>query len=379
MNFQSAMQPSDDTHKSDAWGLRDHLLALWTGCTQPTRFSFLLMIVVLVSTTLLMVVGVTPRTLAGPLGDYVPRSAENDEAFATIQALRLADPQAPVGKAPRVYVIGNSRIAQTFASDEKLKHSLQTLTHRDWDVFFLTTGRQGALDETALAEFATKRQPGVVILSASFDRYEDDVAELMKYYRMARIGYRSDWADEQVRQILHTRPRSRTGIYLVDNRKFFLLNAGAASLRLVSQTPAERKIDAYIYKQNAHKLATYRATILKSLRINYIPKKLSVSILADTVRRLQERGNKVILFDVPVSSELVSSDADRKRYAIHLQGAAALSSRLGAYYCRPSDEATPPPQAYRDYFHIADPAVQEQMRMLLAQCVENVSREKGRS
>lgn len=354
-----------------------HLQAFWAGFTQPNPFSFLLMLAVFCGTVAVLVVCARPALFVGTLGDYIPRSSDNDEAFATIEALRLADPHRPVGNASRLFVLGNSRIAQTFANDKLLKKDLQNVTHKDWDVFFLTTGRQGALDETALADYATKRQPGVVVLSVSFDRYENDVHEYMKYYRMSRIGYRSDWADEQVRDILHQRPRRRTGIYIVDNRRFILLNASSTALRLLAHKPAHRKIDSYIFEQNPRRLALYRSEILKSLRLNHKPGKLGVSFLEDTTRRLKQRGNRVVLFDIPISAAILTNPVDRERYATHLKEAAALSAKLGARYCRPTAEDMPPSDAYRDYYHIADPASQERLRMVLARCVASLPGERN--
>lgn len=371
--------PSESFAKSRSTRLGEVGSAFWSGFTTPSLFALVVMVVAFVATALGVFVGVTPTQLAGPLAPYLARGSTDAEGFATSEAYKLAYGPKTVGGPPRLYIIGNSLIAQALASDERMTADMHRATRRDWDVRFLISPLQGALDEAALADYATRQTPGIVMLSSGFDRLGSDTAELLKYYRMARLGFRSEWPDEQVRSILNARPRRTTGNFLFDNRFFFIRNASMISLRYATRQPAEYRIDSYVFKQTDIKLSTYSTEILNNLKANYRPGKIAVDLLTDTATRLKARGNRIVLFEAPISPALLANPVDRERYEIHLQEMARLSANLGAYYCRLPDGVAVPPSIFRDYYHIADPAWQARLRARLAECVADVTRGETRS
>jgi hypothetical protein len=363
MSALSANAPAKGT------GLASIGSALWAGFVQPSLFSLILMILVFAATVLTVFVGVTPARMSGPFGDYLARTSDDAEGFATRDAYRLADPGKPISRVPHIYVIGNSLIAQSFANVPKLAKALETTTHRTWDAFIMTSGAQGALDEAALVDYATKRQPGVVVLSVGFDRFENNPGKLMYYYKLARLGFRSDLAEDEVKNIVKASPKRRTGIFILDNKLFFLRNANTIGLRLLALHPAEQRVDNFIYNQTPEHLAKYRQGILDSLRQNYQHGDLAVSLLANTISAAQARGSKVILFQTPVSEAVLTDPADRKRHAVHVARSAALAARLGASYCSPPASGVLPDRIFKDYYHLKDAAWQERFRMILAECV----------
>lgn len=371
--------PSESFSRSRSTRLGEVGSAFWSGFNTPSLFALAVMVVSFVATALGVLVGVTPTRLAGPLAPYLARGSTDAEGFATSEAFQLAYGPKTSGGPPRLYIIGNSLIAQALASDERMTADMRKATRREWDVRFLISPLQGALDEAALADYATRQTPGIVMLSSGFDRLGSDTAELLKYYRMARLGFRSEWPDEQVRSILNARPRRTTGNFLFDNRFFFIRNASMISLRYATRQPAEYRIDSYIFKQTDIKLSTYSAEILKNLKANYRPGKIAVALLTDTANRLKARGNRIVLFEAPISPALLANPVDRERYEIHLQEMARLSANLGAYYCRLPDGVAVPPSIFRDYYHIADPAWQERLRVRLAECVADMTRGETRS
>ena len=353
--------------------------ALWAGFVQPSFLALAVMAVVFVTAASGILFGVTPSVMAGTLGQYVPRASDDSEGFATRDAYRLADPTVPAGDKPRLYVVGNSLIAQALASKPALERDLRIASDRDWNVTVMTTPLQGPLDEAALADFATRQHPGTVVLSIGFDRFYSNQNQLLRYYKMARLGLRSDLVDEQVRDILKAKPRRQTGVFLVDNRNFVLRNATMTGLRFLAQYPAEQKIDVYLFEQTHVKLSTYSREILNSLRANYRHDGVAVKLLESTAAMLRERGSHIVFFQIPISDALLTDPADRRRYDIHLANSVALAKRLGGYYCEPRADARPPSQAFRDYYHIADPASQEKLRVTLARCVTDANRERNQS
>ncbi len=349
--------------------------AFWEGFCQPSLPALMLMACAAIGAAGLMLTCVTPQTLAGSIGQYVPRATKDNEAFATVEAFRLAYNPSHAPNSHHLTLIGNSIVAQAFASDSDMAKDLQAATRQPWSVSMLTTPYQGALDEAALADYATRQVPGIVVMSMGFDRFGQTREDYLHFYKMARVGLRSDWTDDQVRTILHERPRRRTGIYVVDNRKFLLLNATSTLLRFLVQTPADRRIDSYIRTDGTHEMALrYRGEIIRHLHNSYRPNQLAIDLVALTVKRLQERGARVIFFEAPMSDDIFTRPSDRRLYNKYLAASPKVARDLGAYYCRPPASAQPPASVFPDYFHIAEPYWQQKQRHALANCVTDMMR-----
>ena len=352
---------------------------LWAGFTQPSLFALCTMAVMVIVTVIAVLVSVTPEKLSGPFGAYLVKTSNDAEGAATKNAYILVDPRKPVSTTPHLYVVGNSLIAQAIADGPKLDKALEADTGQSWDTYFLTTGSQGPLDEAALVDYATMHQPGVVVLPINFDRFDDDVQDIMKFYRMGRLGFRSDLADNQVKHILKQRPRRRTGIFIVDNRFFFLRNASIIGLRFLTQQPAEQRIDAFVFKPTPEKLVTYKRDIVGALRQNYQHPELATALLKDTVKTVEARGSKVVFFQVPISQTLLDNPADYKRFQLHMAKSEEFAKRLGSVYCKHPGDNVLPTRLFSDYYHIADPVWQEKLRKVLARCVAYAQRGKTAS
>lgn len=351
--------------------------AMWRGLVEPSTLAFTTMLGVFVTVSLLIGVALTPATIAGPLGAYFPRSIKDSEGFATREALQLATSTAT--DRPRLIVIGNSIVAQSFASGALTSRDLAEATGRPWHVSMLTTPLQGPLDEAALADVATQTRPAVVMLSLGFERYGAPPGEYRKLYQLRRLGLRSEWADGAARA-LGISPFPLTGIYAVDNSSFLLRNAGAAGLRLLSQSALVPRVDTFLLDpplttaQRIDRRAKIHALFLKGVH----PDPLAIDMLANTVRRLQERGSKVILFEQPISPGLFDGAADRALYRAYLAKSAAIATAMGAFYCRPDAAREPGPSEFPDYLHLGDPLAQGRLRRSLASCAAVVGAPGGR-
>lgn len=362
-------------------GFKASLKAFWDGFTQSSLLAIALMALAFAGMAVVFALGVNPVVLSGPLGQYVPRGTGDNEAFATIEAFKLAyRPDPADADKPHIYLIGNSIVAQAFASEPGMARDLQAATGEPWAAHMLTTPYQGPLDEAALADHATRNHPGVVVLSISFDRFGQSRDDYLRLNKMARLGLRSDWSDGQVAEILQQRPRRATGYYVADNRKFVMLNATSAGLRLLAQRPAVRRVDSYIRTDGTSDDAErYRGEILQHLRRAYKTDQLGLDLVRMTVTRLKERGARLVFFEVPMSSALFTDPADRQRYERFLAVSPKLVADLGGYYCRPSAADTPPAEAFPDYFHVADPAWQAKLRQVLARCVADMAAKQSLS
>jgi hypothetical protein len=332
----------------------------------PTPAAFGLTLAVFALTFGAICALVTPARLAGSLGDYLPRSTQDAEGFATREALRLSmDAAEPP---PRLRIISNSVLAHAFASEEELTAALAAATGARWSVSMLTTPLQGAIDEAALAEHATARGPAVVVLAVGFPRFAARRERLIELDRSGRVGVRSAWADDALAAIGGT-PRARTGVYAIDNRNFLLRNATAALGRTLIGRPAKRRVDIYVSEAlPPDELAQRRVRMLGQLAAAE-RSTLGVALLERLVVRLRAGGSTVLLVEEPISDALFRTPGERARYDRYLTWSAATAQRLGARYCRPAAVARPVPRAMPDFIHVTDAPTQARLRAALADCV----------
>lgn len=354
--------------------LRAALAAFWTGFTQPSLFALLGMAIMFVMTAIVIVISFTPERFAGPLGAYLLTSSEDVEGAATRHAFELASPRRAVSATPHLYVLGDSLIAQSLANEAKLNAAVEAQTGQTWATYVMTMGSQIPLDEAALVDYATSRQPGTVVLPMNFGRFDGDIKPMMRFYRMGRLGFRSDLADYQVKEILKERPRRRTGIFLFDNRFFYLRNARMMGLRLLLRNPVEQRVDNFREPVASEKLPANRLKIMAGLQRGYLHPKLLTELLTHTTKTIRARGSRVIFFQPPISKFLLENPVDYERFRIHLAKSEQLAKRLGAYYCKPPGDATLPTNLFADSYHLIDPAGQEAMRRVLARCVADMQR-----
>jgi len=369
------------THGNSATLTRvvETIVAFWTGFVQPTRFALLLMIATFTAGTLAMGLGITPSTLAGRLGDYIPKNFADSDAFLTIRMFRMAENTAAPDGTPNLYVVGDSRMAHALASESGLETALHTATGRSWHAEMLTTPQQMVLDASALIDTVTKGKPGIVVMAIGAGRLTSSKEDELHFYRMARLGFRSKWQDEQVR-LLGEKPRRVTGNYVIDNRNFLLRNASNTVRNLVYYGPPVRRIDAYTIgvRFSPKEWKFFHDTVLSDLRTAANrPDPTTIRLLEDTARRLEARGNRLIVFEPPISDRTFTNEGDRRDYQNYIKLAADLTKRMGGYYCLPSD-VHPPASAFADFHHLTNPYWQGRLRIALSKCIEAATKTEGK-
>jgi hypothetical protein len=350
--------------RTGAW-----LAGVWQGFVTPSLMSFVTMLVMAALCTAAVCLVVTPRFIAGPLGAYLPRSENDTEAVATRKALRLSSAPAVAGAPARLCMVSNSVLAHSFADEAATAAELKQATGRPWEAVFLTTPLQGPIDEAALADFATRQRPCVMVLGLSFDRFEVTPREALRLDAMVRLGIISPWANGE-REDLGGKPRRASGVYAIDNSPFLLREAPSFLARMALGDAAHPRVDAYQPREplNGHELETRKAVILSGLHRS-ADNVLAEKLLADLVTHLHERHVPIVFVEEPVSPALFTTPRDRAEYQAYLARSAATARSLGGAYCRPADVVPPPAAAYPDYLHLVDRQTQAAMRRALADCV----------
>lgn len=191
----------------------------------------------------------TPDRLSGPMGDYLPRSGRDAEAFAMVEALRVA---RDGGHTPTIVVLGPSTLGQAIGAGDTLMRRLKEVGLDGWRLAMLTTPLQSPLDQFALLDTALRGRtaesaPVFVLIGTGPTRpgWSAPDRQLEAEFR-GRIGLTSTW-ERKERELLGDDLPELWHVPLVDNRKFFILNGTEAMLRLLLLRSAEREIDSYAH------------------------------------------------------------------------------------------------------------------------------------
>ena len=357
------------------------LTAFWNGLVTPTPRTCLYSVGVFAAVLASVCAVFSPDRLAGPLGAYLPASPRDNESFVTREALQLARTTPQLDPRPHLHVIGSSIEGHAFVDPQAFAQALQAGTGQRWQVSLLTTPRQGAIDEAAIADYATRGVPGVTLLPFGPIRFGPTEQEERELVGLRRLGLPSPWAADQTAAI-GEQPRFLTGIYALDARDFLANGLPGLLRNLLTGRRPPRRVDAYspdqldfhdTPEQDRKLTERFRQSIIRGTR----PDAQDRQQLANIVGKLRERGSIVILFEEPVNLSVIASPADRLAYARYLAAAPDLAKRLGAHYCRPTGAAVPAVSDFVDRDHLGAAAAQAAMRATVARCVaQAISAEK---
>lgn len=308
-------------------------------------------------------------TLAGPYGDYLPRSKRDNEAMATQRALSLA--LAPPER-PRAIVTGSSATGNSLAREDLVAAAIDEATGGDWLVGLLATPLQSPLDQIALVERALGPPPGpqapvYLIVGHSALRDGWSAERMLSAENRRRIGLRSDWEDEEVRR-LGGAPLPRSDWYIVENFHFFVVNGAKSIVRLLGHLPAARRYEvnspaAYLPVDRRKRdiiVENYRRG-----RETAAPE--SRAILARLAERLRAYPSvRLVLIDEGLNPELLDDEGLRAEDDAWLESMAAFARSIGAAFWPIHREASISSGSYYDDLHVSLPAARDKIRERLA-------------
>lgn len=228
-------------------GIKEGAAAFWRGFTELSALAFAAMTTTAVITLFGLGWFFTPAILSGPLGDYAARSARDAAAFATVEAVRLAN---HAQERPRLLFFGTSSIAQAYGDPKAIEKQLEDSNSLlDWDVHMLATPLQTKLDqltliETVLANRGAEDPPLVIAIGVGIHRLGNNDTKVFELEQMGRLGVRSDWADEALART-GTVPRRRSGVSVLENFRFVVSHAPVVLARLAVMRPARYNFASY--------------------------------------------------------------------------------------------------------------------------------------
>ncbi len=202
-------------------------------------------------------------------------------------------------------------------------------------------------------------------------------ASLIDLENQGRLGVRSDWADQAVRD-LGGAPRARTGLYPLDNAHFVILNGAKALIRLALDRPAARRLATFAPAASLPPEQRRRAAIAQSLRDREVGAPLVYAMQDKLAARLSAYpGVRLVFFEARPSPDLIAEAKLAEPNAAAQARIQDLARRHGTDYWRIITEADIPASAYYDDLHIATAPEQARVRAMLASHVVDLAARRG--
>ena len=362
------------TGKQAAPGLKDHAAAFWTGFTEQSRTAFYAMAATAAAMLAAAIWFFSPATLAGPAGAFAARSSLDAEAFATVEAVRLA---ATPQERPRLLFLGSSMIAQAIGRPDRLEEALDARPETaEWEAHMLTTPLQTHLDQLTLIETALGGRrdgdpPVVIAIGVGVQRLALDPERIAGLERSGRLGVRSDWADEELAESGGT-PRARFGLAALDNFHFVVNNGPVVLLRMLSLRPATRHLASYARGEAVPAEARPRDLTLRQIRKGQaIGGEAGDEGYMDVLARLDRRldalsGVYIVLVDERLSPDMLAYEDLREVSARAYRDFAAQAAAFGGAFIPMMRDADLAGGDYHDDYHIKIGAPQDRVRAAFA-------------
>ena len=363
-----ASKPGPRGAKKQPVGWRSDLAAWWQGFSQPSALAFSVFGLSLVATVALCVWFFSEATIGGWYGRYLPRSALDDDGFATREALKAGYEEATL---PRLMVLGSSTIAQAVGSGQELEQKILDLTGQKWRVVVLTTAGQSPTEQFALIECALERQradspPVVVAVGFGPQRMRWTAEKTVGIATSRRLGLRSDWEDAEVR-VLGGTPMPRRGFYPLDNWDFFLVNGARSLLRVALQQPASRKVDYFTRGREGPETQAVRDTRGARIRDSFPQRHGYYSQISRLAANVASRPNTSLVFiEETISPDLVTDQGLAGIYDQMRQEMAEMAQQQGFRFWPVTTEANLSSAHYHDDLHIQTGEAQDILRTMIA-------------
>lgn len=348
---------------------RKWLQAFWQGMMAPSAATLVICVVVFVLTIPVALWLFSPAGMVSRSGDFIPRSGIDAEAYATVNAIRLAQDRTG---APQLVVLGSSTVAQAIGSERRLSEAIAAQTQDAWDVRLLTTPLQSPWDqltllETVLAGRGADAPPLVIAIGISPVRMNWNDERLVKHETTPRLGLRSEWVDAEMRR-LGAPVRPRHGSYWLDNSRFVLLNGTEALARLVLQRPATRRIDSYALGDRPLPVEKRpRGFMLAEYRKNAANAPVFFAHHRYLIDRISGSPNvRLVFIEEALSPDFVGRGGIETDYAARSRLIQDFVARMGIEYWPIITDARLREDEYYDDLHILRGAPQDKVRRAFA-------------
>lgn len=307
----------------------------------------------------------SPATMAGPMGRYVPTGYGDADAFAMIEALRLA--HAPPER-PTLVLAGSSAIAQITGDGRAIETALAEAPLGPWKVAVVTTPAQSPFDQMRLLETILdvrdeQSPPMVVAIGVSLLRVGWTTERLVENERgnANRVPLDSAWVDARLAAAGRApAPEAALPFWGVENFDFVLLHAMRSYIRLALLRPSPRRVDIYGDFDMEGPIARLPARVEAGLAEEDIHFE---RLAAQAERILAAPGVRLVFVEEPLAPAFLEATGLAPVRDAYLERARAVARRVGADYWVPVDDTTLAPEEFADAVHVARGPGQRRVRM----------------
>lgn len=361
--------------------LRECWREFWQGATRPALTSLLITFCVNGFILIALCVYITPDFLAGPRHRYL--MDDPFDSFVPITAKAVASRHL---EPPDIVILGDSVTVRCVASEESLAGLItEKLGGLTPSVYDLSADGLVSLEMAALVEQLPAQFDGVLVLGVGPPFLSNDVRDLATdILDSPKIGFSSEVLDTEARAAGVKVPY-RTGIYFIDNWRFFLprLPSLIRNLLITGAQPYGDPFDVP-WMKNGKRTESWqqeeRDSYLSEVTRLYEPnKQANLAVIERIVARLRARSDaSFILLQAPINP-LWYNDADGKEFfESYTSDLRQFATEHGMSFLSVTQEARLRPADFLDYGgHIGTFEARERCTQAIASRVAEVMAEKN--
>jgi hypothetical protein len=343
---------------------------LRSGLVEPS-YTALLVAAVVASACFAALLGFARPDRLIPVHAYLAENERDDRPFVTADVMNAVQNG---GMAPHVAILGASGTREAVSRPDAAALIIEA-AGVPVDVLHLTTGGQTTWEVLALVDALWPVLDGVLVVGVGPTLFSAEPAEVRDLVRTPRFGFASPAIDAEASRLGFDVPL-RTGVYLWDQRSYFLSRMRIARSRVLrgpvqadphrfdELPPPSDELWERIEDRFPQRIASYERNVA-----------YHAELLGGLIRRMSERpGVRVLLVEAPINPASLESPLVRRWYGTHIERMSAWSRAWGVPYERLDEEAGLTAADFHDITHIASPAARSRYTRVL---VDRIVRELG--
>mgnify|MGYP002620614322 FL=1 len=327
------------------------------GATQPSLAGLIGIIVVASGLFAACLVFITPRNIARIDPGYLMTSRYDSWVVHSSTVLSLAEFGVEPGTRP-VALFGTSALHHAVTSVEELGDQIEGLTDQRVRVYPLWSDALWVWDITNAIGMLPDEFPGVVVLSLSALSFCREGEGIDRLNTQPRAAYTSEQLREEMR-IQGVEPRGLTGIYFLDESRFFTVRLSAVRNIVFGPRRQGRLFDG----QNQLPDPTRWDRIMAAMNSRLEQYDAAHGQVFDAVGRiidaLHSRGARVVICEPPINPYAMTR-MDQAVFEKHRVNMRSFASERGIeYWDLRSDVPLPEAEFNDDWTHLTKGAGRE--------------------
>lgn len=362
------MSTPPDLESGSAW------TAFRRAAVRPSLPALVGTFVVAVLVLCVAAAAITPRWLSSIDVGYLLYEPRDDYMFLTSRTYQIhyGDPQ-PLG----VAILGGSSTMHAITDEDDLSAQLSAGMQQPIPVHNLCVGGVHVYEMCAVLDCLGDRVGGVVVINVSPYLLTLQQDSLQSVIDAPRIAIDSDVFDQEVRRTGIAPPR-RTGVYLVDHRRFLAPRLWSGLQRLLTG-PIDQPQRQRLGVRAAHKRVSWQwvAAVVEPAMSRPDPYRVNLGVLSRMIQRQQQRGPARIVLLETTWAPAVRQALDPRLFQHYDALMAGLASAHNVQYWNLNREAQLARDDFDDLNHINSAAARQRYTRALTDRLKSLLAERA--